>query len=110
MEWKTPSTGDGAWWSLYRHKQARLTLPLTANWLSFIAEGDFPLGIFEVSATAPQESEEAIVDVDVTYEALSFRDMKVCRLRYGHYGWGLGIFVSTSPSVQQLDNHLTNPR
>ena len=94
INWTIPPSGNRAWWAT-RRKEARIALPLDAEWLSFIAEGGFALGTFQVSPTAPQGSSEAVVDVGVSYDASeAFADMKTCKLRFGPSDWGLGIFVS----------------
>ena len=76
------------------HAETSFTLPVGAKELAFVAEGSRQYGHFEVSQTADAGSDEAIVDVRVSYsepEALS--DATVCRLHPAEDSWGLGIFV-----------------
>ena len=81
------------------HKRAKLSLPLDAKTFMFDAvETNLTYGHFEVSATAPAGSTEAIVEVEASYNSpQAFANMTTCRIRRhsreGHT-WGLGIFVS----------------
>ena len=79
------------------HAETSFTLPVGAKELAFVAEGSRQYGHFEVSQTGDAGSDEAIVDVRVSYsepEALS--DATVCRLHPAEDSWGLGIFVRSN--------------
>ena len=81
------------------HMRSSLSLPLDAESLRFSAGNtNITHGHFEVSATAPAGSTEAIVDVDAFYDSPEvFDNMTMCRIHDdtwdGRDTWGLSIFV-----------------
>ena len=91
--------------SEYRMRTS-LSLPLDAKTLAFnAAESNLTYGHFEVSATAPAGSTEAIVEVEVFYTSSeAFDKMNICciheRTPEGDT-WGLGISVSRLPCVER---------
>lgn len=79
------------------HAQTSMELPLSADILSFIAEGAYSAGSIEVSQTCHSTSENAVVDVEVFYASQqAFDDVTVCSTHRSEREWGLGIFVSHS--------------
>ncbi|TBU46636.1 hypothetical protein BD309DRAFT_1078468 [Dichomitus squalens] len=71
-----------------------LTLPVSAEELSFIAEGANAYGTFDVSQDAHTDSENAVVDIEVEYRVSdALDDATVCRTHAGQGKWGLGIFT-----------------
>ena len=89
------------------HMRTSLSLPLDAETLVFnAAETNLTYGRFEVSATAPQGSTEAIVEVEVFYTSPeAFNNVTMCGIHNptGLEGdtWGLGIFVSELPRMRE---------
>ena len=74
-----------------------MELPLSADILSFIAEGAYSTGSIEVSQSCHSTSENAVVDVEVFYASQqAFDDVTVCSTHRSEREWGLGIFVSHS--------------
>ena len=88
------------------HMRTSLNLPLDAKTLVFnAAETNLIYGHFEVSATAPQGSTEAIVEVEVFYTSpKAFDNVTMCDIHYFTSAgdtWGLGIFVSKLPRLER---------
>ena len=76
-----------------------LSFPLDAETLMFNAEEtDLTYGHFEVSATAPVDATEAVVEVEVFYSSSeSFDEINICGIHHltpEGDTWGLDIFVS----------------
>ena len=86
--------------------RTRLSLPLDAETLVFNAvETNLTYGHFEVSATAPADSTEAVVEVEVFYSSSeAFDEMNICGIHQPSPEgdtWGLAIFVSQLPHVER---------
>ncbi|RDX48573.1 hypothetical protein OH76DRAFT_1483681 [Lentinus brumalis] len=80
------------------HARTSFTLPVGAKELAFIAQGAQQHGHFELSQTADAGSDEAVVEVHVSYKAQNaLSDATVCRLHPAEDSWGLGIFTSRHP-------------
>ena len=79
----------------YERRMTAIThLPLDAKELYFLAEGSLAHGTFEVSPTAPANSTNAVVEVDVFYKLQeSLNDLSLCTI-HREGTWGVGIFVS----------------
>ena len=89
--WDQLQTVPGA----YRfHLRTSVTLPMSADILSFITQGARIHGSLDVSQTADAGS-DAVVEVDAFYRNQEdFDEATVCRLRTAYSNeWGLGIFV-----------------
>ena len=92
LDWSAPVTltNDGR---PQFYKSTNTSLPLSQKELYFLAEGSLASGTFEVSATAPHDATEAIVEIGVsTYHPELFDDMTTCRM-HSSDSWGFGIFV-----------------
>ena len=88
------------------HAEASFTLPIGAKELAFVAEGVQQYGHFELSQTADAGSDDAIVDVHVSYDqAEALSDATVCRLHPAEDNWGLGIFVCARYCIIALSAH-----
>lgn len=82
------------------HARTSFTLPVGAKELAFIAQGAQQHGHFELSQTADAGSDEAVVEVHVSYKAQNaLSDATVCRLHPAEDSWGLGIFVRLPGSL-----------
>ena len=83
-----------------------LSFPLDAETLMFnAAETNLTYGHFEVSATAPVDATEAVVEVEVFYSSSeAFDKMNLCGIHQPSPEgdtWGLAISVSQLPHVER---------
>lgn len=74
------------------HAQTSVTLPLRD--LFFVSEGPFQHGDFEMSHDLDNHSDNAVVDIYVSYKVPDALDQAtVCRMHPETDEWGVGIFV-----------------
>lgn len=83
------------------HSKAEFRVPLSAPSLMFSANSSIVYRHFELSATAPADSAEAIVDVEASHDSVeAFEAVTACPIHDRNWDgwetWGIGIFVSRS--------------
>ncbi|KAI0712789.1 hypothetical protein C8T65DRAFT_173664 [Cerioporus squamosus] len=79
------------------HAQTTLTLPVSAKELSFVADGSFQYGDFELSQSTDAVSDKVIVEINVSFQdTQTFDRSRICRYNPERDAWGVGIFTPST--------------
>ncbi|TFK83281.1 hypothetical protein K466DRAFT_267840 [Polyporus arcularius HHB13444] len=78
------------------HAQTSFTLPVSAKELSFVADGSFQYGDYELSQT-DAFSDKVAVEIQVSFQdTQTFDRSRVCRYNPEKDAWGIGIFTPST--------------